>query len=55
VDAAIADAAAIADGDEATFRVTFADPIDIATLGLVILEFGDSNYGGMAPVIADQG
>jgi hypothetical protein len=55
VDATIADAAAIPDGDEATFPVSFADPVDIATLGLVILEFGDSNYGAMAPVIADQG
>jgi hypothetical protein len=55
VDATIADAASIPDGDEATFQVTFADPVDISRLGLVILEFGDSNYGGMAPVIADQG
>jgi hypothetical protein len=54
VDATIADAAAIPDGDEATFPVSFADPVDIATLGLVILEFGDRNYGAMAPVIADQ-
>jgi hypothetical protein len=55
VDATIADAAAIPVGDEATFQVSFADPVDIATLGLVILEFGDNNYGGMAPVIADEG
>ncbi len=53
IDATIADAAPIADGDEATFQVSFADPIDITTLGLVILEFGESNYGGMAPVIAE--
>jgi hypothetical protein len=56
LDATIADAAAIADGEEATFQVSFADPVDVATLGLVILEFGDQNYGGMAPVpVEDQG
>jgi len=53
VDATIADAAAIPDGDQATFRVAFSDPVDVAALGLVILEFGDQNYGGMAPVPAE--
>ena len=56
VDAAIADAAVIPDGEEAMFQVTFPGEIDVATLGLVILSFGDQNYGGMAPVpVDDQG
>jgi hypothetical protein len=56
VDATIADAAAIPDGGEASFQISFGDPVDVATLGLVILSFGDENYGGMAPVpVEDQG
>jgi hypothetical protein len=56
VDATLADAAAIPDGGQGSFRVSFDGPVDLATLGLVILEFGDQNYGGMAPVpVGDQG
>jgi hypothetical protein len=55
VDATIADAQAIPDGEQGSFRVSFTDPVDVATLGLVILEFGDQNYGGMAPVVAGDG
>jgi hypothetical protein len=54
-DASIDPTAVIPDGDEATFEVSFVDPLDVARLGLVILEFGESNYGAFAPVIADQG
>ncbi len=43
-------AAAIPDGDSATFQVTFPDEVKPKTIGLVILLFGDSNYGALAPV-----
>ena len=44
------DAATIPDGESATFQVTFPDDVDERTVGLVILSFGDSNYGALAPV-----
>jgi hypothetical protein len=40
----------IPDGDSATFQVAFPDEVKPRTIGLVILLFGDSNYGAMAPV-----
>ena len=43
-------ASAIPDGDSATFQVTFPDEVKPRTIGLVILLFGDSNYGAFAPV-----
>jgi hypothetical protein len=46
VDAAVA----IPDGDSSTFQVVFADQVKPRTIGLVILSFGDSNYGALAPV-----
>jgi hypothetical protein len=42
--------APILDGDSATFEMTFPDEVKPRTIGLVILLFGDSNYGAMAPV-----
>ena len=42
--------APIPDGGSATFQVTFPDEVKPRTIGLVILLFGDSNYGAMAPV-----
>ena len=41
---------AISDRDSATFQVTFPDEVKPRTIGLVILLFGDSNYGAFAPV-----
>lgn len=41
---------AIPDGDSATFQVTFPEEVKPRTIGLVILLFGDSNYGAFAPV-----
>jgi hypothetical protein len=49
-DAEVTPADGIADGDEATFELAFDDPLDVRRLGLVILTFGDSNYGAFAPV-----
>jgi hypothetical protein len=52
VDGTIGDAAPIADGDTATFHVTFPANVTPKSIGLVILLFGDSNYGALAPVPA---
>ena len=49
-DGTVTDAAAIPDGETSTFQVTFPDDVDERTVGLVILSFGDSNYGALAPV-----
>lgn len=51
-DGVVADAATIPDGGSATFQVTFPDQVTDVTIGLVILLFGDSNYGAFAPVPA---
>jgi hypothetical protein len=52
VDGTLAGAAPIADGGSATFQVTFPNQVTSKTIGLVILLFGDSNYGAFAPVPA---
>ena len=49
-DGVVTDAATIADEESATFEVTFPDDVDERTVGLVIVSFGDSNYGALAPV-----
>lgn len=49
-DGVVADAVPIPDGESATFHVTFTDQVSDETIGLVILLFGDSNYGAFAPV-----
>ncbi|MGZ8579429.1 MAG: hypothetical protein ACXWWX_07860, partial [Actinomycetota bacterium] len=51
-DGVLADATPIPDGGSATFHVTFPDEVTDETIGLVILLFGDSNYGALAPVPA---
>ena len=51
-DGTIADAASIANGADGTFHVTFPDAVNAKTIGLVILLFGDSNYGAFAPAPA---
>ena len=48
-DGTIPDGAPIANGANGTFHVTFPDTVTAKTIGLVILLFGDSNYGAMAP------
>jgi hypothetical protein len=52
VDGSVAGAAPIEDGADATFQVTFPDQVTSKTIGLVILLFGDSNYGAFAPAPA---
>jgi hypothetical protein len=51
-DGIVADAAPIPDGESATFQVTFPDQVNEETIGLVVLLFGDSNWGDFAPVPA---
>ena len=52
VNGSVAGAAPIVDGSSATFQVTFPDQVTSKTIGLVILLFGDSNYGAFAPAPA---
>jgi hypothetical protein len=52
MDGTVAAATTIADGASATFQVTFPDSVTPKSIGLVILEFGDSNYGAFAPAPA---
>jgi hypothetical protein len=49
IDGKVADAAAVAQGETATFEVEFPQGVDQKSLGLVILEFGSDNYGAFAP------
>jgi hypothetical protein len=49
-DGVVADAAPIPDGENASFHVTFPAQVTEETIGLVILLFGDSNWGDFAPV-----
>lgn len=49
-DGVVTDAAPIPDGETATFQVTFPEGVDERTVGMVILSFGDSNVGALAPV-----
>jgi hypothetical protein len=51
-DGVVTDAASIADGESATFQVTFPEQVTEETIGLVVLLFGDSNWGDLAPVPA---
>ena len=51
-DGTVTDAATIPDGSTATFRITFPSAVTPKTIGLVILKFGDSNWGAFAPAPA---
>jgi hypothetical protein len=51
-DGTVADPAPVANGADGTFHVTFPSTVTAKTIGLVILLFGDSNYGAMAPAPA---
>ncbi len=48
-DGSVADTAAIADGTTMSFTVSFPSSVTPKSIGLVILKFGDSNYGALAP------
>jgi hypothetical protein len=51
-DGTVVDATPIPDGQSATFAVTFPDQVTKESIGLVVLLFGDSNWGDFAPVPA---
>jgi hypothetical protein len=51
-DGTVTDAASIPDGASATFSITFPSAVTAKTIGLVILKFGDSNWGAFAPAPA---
>lgn len=51
-DGVVIDAVPIPDGDSVTFQVTFPREVTPKTIGLVILLFGESNYGAFAPAPA---
>ena len=45
-------AAPIADGEQVSLEFTFPDAVTPATIGLVVLSFGEDNVGAMPPVAA---
>lgn len=51
-DGTVVDSTSIPDGQTATFAVTFPDQVTKESIGLVVLLFGDSNWGDFAPVPA---
>jgi hypothetical protein len=51
-DGTVADATTVADGASGTFQVSFPNAVTPKSIGLVILEFGDSNWGAFAPAPA---
>jgi hypothetical protein len=51
-DGTVVDATPIPDGQSAMFAVTFPDQVTKESIGLVVLLFGDSNWGDFAPVPA---
>ena len=51
-DGTVVDSTSIPDGQSATFAVTFPDQVTKESIGLVVLLFGDSNWGDFAPVPA---
>jgi hypothetical protein len=46
----VSDAAPVAAGDTAAFTITFPDDVTYDETGLVVLLFGDENWGAFAPV-----
>jgi hypothetical protein len=55
IPATVADAATIPQGDDVTLRVTFPSSLKPADAGLIVLEFGDQNWGALSPVIQSEG
>jgi hypothetical protein len=51
-DGVVSGAAPIPDKESQTFQVTFPEQVTEETIGLVVLLFGDSNWGDLAPVPA---
>jgi hypothetical protein len=54
-DAQVVSAVAVADGSSASFEVMFPAEVTEKTEGLIVLSFGDENYGAFAPVARPSG
>jgi hypothetical protein len=52
VDGEVAGAAPIPDGDSGDLVATFPGDLTLADVGLVVLMFGDQNWGALSPVVA---
>jgi hypothetical protein len=53
VDADIAGSAPVADGGSAALTAAFPAGLELADVGLVVIEFGEQNWGALAPVVAE--
>jgi hypothetical protein len=53
VDGDVAGASTVADGSGADLRVTFPTDLVLEDIGLVVLLFGEQNWGAMAPVVVE--
>jgi len=49
-DASVDQAAPVANGQTASFKVTFPDKVNEQSIGLIVFLLGDENLGAMAPV-----
>ncbi len=49
-DASVDQAAPVANGQTASFKVTFPDKVNEQSVGLIVFLLGDENLGAMAPV-----
>jgi hypothetical protein len=50
VPAQVADAASIPSGAPMTFTISFPDDLEYERMGMIVLLFGDENWGAFAPV-----
>jgi hypothetical protein len=55
VQATVGDAATVLDGQSATLKVTFPASLKPEDAGLIVLEFGDQNWGALSPVVTSAG
>ena len=55
IPATVTDAATIPDGESVTLQVSFPASLKLADAGLIVLEFGDQNWGALSPVIKSEG
>jgi hypothetical protein len=53
-DAEVAETGPIPDGDAAGFVATFPDGLTLKDVGLVVLLFGDQNWGALSPVAIEE-
>jgi hypothetical protein len=51
----VAGAATIPDGGSVTLQVTFPASLKPADAGLIVMKFGDQNWGALSPVVTSEG